>query len=160
MTWDNFKQQVEMAQGYAVVMLTDRFIVDRYPLSTENEQLLGAVFEQKLLDMRVFNESMEYRLFRTDAGKEFKFSSLPDEGREFFDDFHYLDIDEKRSEETFRRDGTVRATGGGYYRLPLEDYHNAKVIIRNYVDYDENSGQAYIKAWRLAGFKTDAGREV
>ena len=153
MTWENYKDQIKMSEGYAVIMLTDNFIVDRYPLSVKNEQLLEASVEQKLLDMRVFNEKIEYRLFRTDAGKEFKFCLLSDEKREFFDDFHYLDIDDKRSEETFKKDGTVWATGGGYYGLPLEDYHNAKVIVRNYVGYDEDTGQAYVKAWRLAGFK-------
>lgn len=152
MTWEDFKQQIEMSEGYAVIMLTDSFIVDRYPLSSENEKLLEEALDQKLLDMRIFNENIEYRLFRTDAGKEFRISRLSDEGRDFFDESQYLDVDDKRSEESFKRDGIVRATGGGYYRLPLESYRNAKVIIRNYVDYDENSGQAYVKAWRLAGF--------
>lgn len=155
MTWGSFKQQIKMTEGYAVIMLTDRFIVDRYPLSSENEGLLGNSAEHKLLDIRVFNESIEYRLFRSDVGKEFRFVCLSDENREFFDDSHYLDIDEKRSAETFMKDGTVRATGGGFYKLPLEDYHNVKVVIRNYVDYDEDSGQAYIESWRLTGFKTE-----
>lgn len=154
-TWGSFKQQIEIAEGYAVIMHTEHFIVDRFPLSSENERLMEDSAEQKLLDIRVFNESIEYRLFRPDVGKEFRFVCLSDENREFFDDSHYLDIDEKCSAETFMKDGTVGATGGGFYKLPLEDYHNVKVVIRNYVDYDADSGQAYIESWRLTGFKTE-----
>ena len=153
MTWEAWKQKVRITDGYAVLMLTDRFLVDRYPLSDDTERLIESFFEQKLLDMRVFDQSVEYRIFRTDAGGDFRFRVLPDEGEEYFDESQYLDIDEPRSKESFEQGKEVRATGGGSYHLPLEYYQDAKVIVRNYIAYDENSGQAYIRDWRLAGFE-------
>ena len=71
--WSVWKSKIEMEKGYAVMMFTDRFEVDGYPLSPECEQMLASGFEDKLLDMRVFNEEKEYRIFRGDAGRDFHF---------------------------------------------------------------------------------------
>ena len=57
----------------------------------------------------------------------------------------------------FKAGHMVRATGGGIYHLPLETMNNAKVEIRNYVGYDEETGQAYLKDWRLRRFFVEKG---
>lgn len=142
----------EMKRGYAVMMLTDRFLVDEWPISEENDQLLEKDFESKLLDMRIFNESMEFRIFRSDIGKDFHYCTLADEPHsQYFDEAQYLDIDDKYSKEN----GMVQTTGGGKYNLPLQKYRNAKVVIRNYIEYDKDNGQAYIKNWRLLKFEEE-----
>lgn len=158
-TWDEWKQKIEIKNGYAVMMFTDRFEVEVYPFSKQIEKHLMECFEDKLLDLRVFNENAEYRIFRGDAGKAFRFRIQDDTGEEYYDDEQYLDIDEARSLESFQKGKIVRATGGGYYKLPLETFYGAKVRLRNYLAYEEDSGQAYIKDWRLLGFYLETGEE-
>ena len=153
--WEEWKEKIEIENGYAMLMYTDRFDLDRYPLSEETEKYLSKNLEVKLLDMRIFNKKSEFRLFRGDVGRDLKCRVCKDEGRDFYEDEQYLDIDDIRSGKCFEKEGVVRATGGGYYRLPLESYKDVKVIIKNYVDYDKETGQAYIKDWRLAGFVTE-----
>lgn len=152
--WNQWRDEIlsSISGGYAVMMFTDRFEVDIWPLAEQNEERLEKEMSQKLLDMRVFCESAEYRIFRSFVGAEFVAAYSRDEGQEYYDDEQYLDIDEKESAKTFGQAQMVRAMGGGYYRLPLESYRRMKVRIRNYVAYDEASGQAYIKGWRLVGF--------
>lgn len=163
--WEEYKgkieQEMEEKDGYAIIMFTDRFEVDKYPLSEERKKDLEQNFGQKLVDMRVFNEECECRIFRGDAGKKFHWRVRKDvkknqsDGRsseQYFDDEQYLDIDEIKSKRSFKEEGKVYATGGGAYRIPVKSYDevkNAKLIIRNYLEYEEETGQAYIKDWRL-----------
>ena len=132
---------------YAIVTYSDHFEV---VLATD----IVKVNVGKLLDIRTFNDRTEVRLYRDYIGNSFNqlvVISDEDEGfSDYYDDEQFLDIDRKRSLE--RDDGKLYATGGGVYSLPFRPTQDAKVIIRNYVDYDED-GQAFIKAWRVAGFK-------
>ena len=153
MSWEERKQEIGIATGYAVLMFTDQFVVDDYPLSGETEKLLREELDEKLLDMRIFDEKQEYRLFRADAGSGFHARTLREEGADCFEELHYLDIDAKRSAESFAQNRIVRATGGGLYRLPLKSYNDLCVIVKNHVAYDEETGAAYISDWRLAGFR-------
>lgn len=163
--WKEWKKKIEVEKGYAILLFTDRFQVDEWPLSKENEDGLEKDFDDKLLDMRVFCEEMESRIFRGDAGSDFFSRTAIDAGRDFYDDEQFLDIDETLSEKGENGFWKIRATGGGSYCLPVKAFvntkglladsiQNAKIRLRNYIDYDEKSGQAYIRDWRLCGFKS------
>ena len=48
--------------------------------------------------------------------------------------------------------GAVYATGGGKYPFPIEEYNDTKIRIRNYLEEDDDTGELYVKDWRLVGF--------
>lgn len=151
--WEEWKSKVQISSGYAVIMCTDCFEVMKYPLE-KTEKLLAESWSERLLDVRIFDSEKEYRLFRGDVGKSFSETILDDSLGDYFDDEQYLDIDIKRSAETYAENKKVKATGGGSYTLPLTEFQNAKLKIRNYLGYDER-GHAYVKAIRLTGFKKE-----
>ena len=72
-----------------------------------------------------------------------------------WDELQYLDIDDKRTKEAIEKGeipkGTVFATGGGKYPLPVEKYKNAKIIIRNYMGEDPDAGELFVEDWRMVG---------
>lgn len=142
----------KISKGFLFIMFTDEIWVEQLPLEDKKKARMKAK-EGVLLEARVFSESREDKLFRGDIGRAFLWRSIVDSGtQDCFDEEQYLDIDEKRSDELFAKEYKVRATGGGSYHLPLSDYREAKVRIRNYVDYYEETGQAYVKDWRLVEF--------
>lgn len=151
---DAFWKYVEkMTEGIIFAMLTDEIIFEKWPLAPREKEDFREK-EHKLLDVRVFNEKKEIRMFRGDIGRKLQGRVQDDEKEaadtiDFFDEEQYLDIDSVRSKELFRIKGKVAATGGGCYRLPLEGYADAKIKIRNYLEYYKPTGQAYIKDWRL-----------
>ncbi len=140
-------------EGFLFAMFTDHIDLKNWPVTVE-EQTAFDDKKDKLLDVRIFDETKEIRMFRGDVGKkEFFYRVIDDEQqkREYFDEEQYLDIDDQRSEKEFEKNRHVFATGGGRYPLPLSDYRNVKVCIRNYIAYYEETGQAYVRDWRLAG---------
>ena len=153
-TIEAFWQQAgAMEEGFLFAMLTDEIVWERWPLSLEEKEAFRKK-EGKLLDIRIFNEEKELRMFRGDIGRKFLGRILEDkkdslDEAECFDEEQYLDIDAKRSESLFFKEGKVKATGGGCYHLPLKRFENAKIKVRNYLGYYEETGQAYVKDWRL-----------
>lgn len=158
---DDFLKEVSNSfegseKAYAVMLFTDTFEVVDY--SEFGSMVDGKLNIEKLLDVRIFNEIEEYRLYRDYCGNDdYNYVHVSDEEMkkdkqtDVYDDEQYLDIDLKRTTEKLQADGYVLATGGGKYKFPIAIYGDMKIKIRNYVSYDEN-GQAYIKAWRLVGF--------
>ena len=153
-----FQEFLEKAEaikdGFLFAMFTDHIALETWPLEGEKKQQFREG-EGKLLEVRVFCEQKEVKLSRGDIGKAFFAPRVIDdtaEEREYFEEYQYLDIDEKRSKELFEQKKCVRATGGGIYHLPLENYKNAQLCIHNYFKYYTETGQAYISDWRLAGF--------
>ena len=117
---------------------------------------------QNGLEIRVFDEKREAKWFRTSIDKEFGFRPLYDDilkrdSLHIWDESQYLDIDDKRTKEAIKRgkiqEGTVFATGGGKYPLPLERYKDAKIKIRNYLGEDPDTGELYVEDWRLTGLE-------
>jgi len=108
--------------------------------------------ENKYLDIRIFNQDYEYRLFRPDFSSEAKYiEHIDDKDKEenvdYYDEFQFLDID-----ETYHKDnkGRVKSTGGGFYPLPCEgDISDLGLKIRNYVSYYKETGQAYVSDFRI-----------
>ena len=76
------------------------------------------------------------------------------EGVDFFDEVQLLDIDTKRSDKTY-------TTAGGSYYLPqyISDLDRAAIRIRHYFGVDEDSGQAFIKDYRLVSFESAKKRD-
>lgn len=115
------------------------------------------------LEIRIFDEKSEEKWFRASIEKEFKYRKITDEKKESdssnlyqWDEEQYLDIDEKRTEKA-RQEGSIEngkvfATGGGEYNLPIENYKNQKLKIRNYLGEDTETGALFVKDWRMVGF--------
>ncbi len=155
-TMEQFWQCADtMAEGFLFAMFTDEIVWESWPLTSEKRENFRKK-EGKLLDVRIFNKEKEVRMFRGDIGRKLQGRSIDDgkdilKQQEYFDEEQYLDIDDKRSEEVFAREKKVVATGGGCYSLPLPGFVDAKVRLRNYLGYYEETGQVYVRDWRLMG---------
>lgn len=149
----------ENCQGsiYVMACFTDSFELDIYNKTLlEDSGLLGSK-KELLLDLRIFDKKRELRFVRGSIARDFQMVYLDDsdyQDTDVMENEQLLDIDIARTEKErcFEQDGMVKATGGGYYKLPFTGYQDIKVVIKNYIAYDEN-GCAYVKAWRLAGFR-------
>lgn len=154
----------EIKDGFLFAMLTDEIVWERWPLASDQQQDLQRK-ERKFLDIRLFNEKQEIHMAWSDAERKFLGRLIEDAEEAFdcpdyFDEEQYLDIDSLRSQELFDREQRVYATGGGCYKLPVSDFHDVKIRIRNYLGYYEESGQAYVKDWRLTGLFQEKRRQA
>ena len=143
----------EIESGYIIAALTDRYIVEKWPLSKEYHADENHIDENHVLEIRIFNDVAENRLVRGDISESFCFRRIDDrkDNRDRYDEWQYLDIDEK----AVPQNGYVRATGGGRYHLPLRSTRNARVLIRCYLGRYEETGQARVEDWRVVGFQCD-----
>lgn len=140
--------------GYMIVQCTNRLIVGR--LSDEIDWKEVAEYG---LDIRIFDKNREFRFFRGTIADEYV-RREKDDGKEhllpedYYDEEQFLDIDEKRGYKASRNGVEVHAIGGGVYRIPLEGnkIRDAKIKIRNYVKYEEDTGRAYVTDWRCVEF--------
>ena len=136
---------------YVYAIHTDSFFCSTKPNIKSNH----------LLELRIFTENDELKLYRSNIGTDFSWRYIDDndfentlsgETNEFlkvfknrvFDEEHYLDIDTTKSQGTH-----YTTTGGGEYTLPLENAE--KVKIRNYLEYDKN-GIVFVSDFRIVGF--------
>lgn len=111
-----------------------------------------------LMELRIFSEESEFRIFRYDLGSDFFWRYIDDtsfrqalsqEDDEFlkdfnnriFDEIHLLDCDREKSHgySYFTR-------AGAEYSLPAENAE--KIMIRNYLDYDKN-GMLSVNDFRI-----------
>lgn len=163
---------------YILVMSTDQFEIlksdDSFNLQEKAEK---KDWYQKALEIRVFNKDEEHKWFRCSIDKLFSYRVIKDEKtpneEEYWDEYQYLDIDLKKSKAM--SGDFVCATGGGVYRLPLSELQDlekttsakeileekkekvlkdVKIRVRNYLDYEESTGQLYISDWRVVELKT------
>ena len=154
---------------YCVAMTTDSF-------KCGTLALLHKIEYSKLLELRVFNESHEIKAVRGSIGKDFQVRDSKDYnevesqeaaksekpkkpaaepaayGVQF--ERHYLDRDEKRSGQNHKDEGEqgflYRATGGGSYYLPENDFERVK--IENFYKEDKETGILYPFDYRIVGF--------
>ena len=143
------KAKETVFEGWIIVALTDDYIVDRFPISAEKLK----DNDDKVLEIRVFNQQREELLSRADIGKEFMYKAIIDEGddrdtRDHYDEVQFLDIDTESSSK-HAESGKVTATGGGEYNLPLNKINDAGVRIRYYLEQYEETGQARVADWRV-----------
>lgn len=151
----DFNEAVSSMQaGYIVAMSTDEFDIQCIESETFNRSKLF----QKGLEIRMFHEKAEIKWFRTSIDKEWKCRVISDEQlKEFFeywDEYQYLDIDTAKTKK-MAEFGVVYATGGGRYSLPIVNYENAKIKVRNYLKYEEDTNQLHVSDWRLVGFEEE-----
>jgi len=115
--------------------------------------------DEKLLELRLFDEFGEYRAYRTSVDGSFKERIISDtEGESeyadfFYDEMQYLDIDMAKSNDCVKK-----TTGGGQYHIPPEAEGKDMLVIRYYCRFDSN-GIAHICDWRLCGFKSSSCRK-
>lgn len=139
-----------ITDGWMIAALTDEYNVEKWPV--HSDYFSGK--ENKVLEIRVFGKLGELKISRSDIGKEFHYRDIFDEGekadtRDHYDEIQYLDIDEKINIDS---DGKVTTTGGGTYKLPLSNIHDARIRIRYYFGKYEETGQARIEDWRVVEF--------
>ena len=153
--FEELKDRCAGMKGFLAAAYTDKYEIGCWP---QDETELD---EDKLLEIRVFNQDREVKFFRADLSKEFRMREIDDtvsgiqNGRdytEYMDECQYLDIDTVRSEKRFAESHEVITTGGGRFFLPAENMKDAKVIIRSYFEKDSKFGQARIFDWRVVGF--------
>ena len=157
---DCFEQCKDMT-GYIFAAFTDKIRCDKWPLD-EDLQKEYTDDEPRLLEMRIFSEDTECKLFRGDIGRDFSFRKISETGNEvnaepedFFDELQYLDIDTKNEKMKLNGDTTtVFATGGGRYDLPItgNSLDFAVLKARHYIGRYPETGKAYICDWRCVGF--------
>lgn len=148
-----------VGQGYVVVMLTDKFDIQR----VECAEFKCEKLFRNALEIRMFNKEREIKWFRTSIDKELQRRERIDveEGDSFewngakhyyayWDEYQYLDIDDTKNCDWHQK--IVYATGGGRYPLPIDNYKDAQVQVRNYLSYEEETNQVYITDWRLVDF--------
>ena len=143
-----------LENAWIIAALTDQYIVDQ-----KSETCLRTLEEnaEKVLEIRIFNNECEYKLFRTDIGKPFTCRVIKEEdiekeiieGNNFFDENHYLDIDNTKPLDT---EGRVTTTGGGKYKLPIDIKSRPTIRVRYYLGKYPESGQARIEDWRIIEF--------
>ena len=133
---------------------------DKFDIGIWNENTIENT--SKLLELRVFDNKKEWKLFRSDLGKDF-YSRYEDdtgknEGVDYFDEIQLLDIDITRSSKDSRQ---IYTTAGGRYNLPkdISDLDRAAIRVRHYFGVDNESGQAFIRDYRLVDFESAKKRD-
>lgn len=137
-----FRYLSDCPYKYRLAIFTDRadFVSD---ISSVNN----------LLEVRVFDESGEFRAYRDLIGKDFKCreiiekteSDIPETS---FEENHYLDIDTKF---TFADETEKQTTGGGRFHLPEDVKDKTMIKVRYYYRFN-SEGLAQKCDWRLVGF--------
>ena len=145
-SWNEAKQKITFDKGYVLAVFTDKVIISHFPLSQEKENDFNESYFDKILDCRIFNKDGEYRWFRADSGSKLHFRYLAGSDN-CIDRYQFLDIDTTKSFPG----GTIYATEGGRYELPVEKLDDAKLLIREYLQYDK-SGNARVYDWRIVDF--------
>lgn len=146
-SWEELITSAEdIESGYIFAMFTDSLMFEKC-----NEESIDRLNgeKDKLLDVRVFSEYIEYRAFRDNIGEDTFFYRVSDDSLEHYDERQYLDIDTKRSNVEGNGSYAVWSTGGGRYNMPVKWNENSMIVIRNYVEYYPETGQAYVSDWRL-----------
>lgn len=149
-------------EGYCIIQTTDKYVIDYWNTDTQTKYIGES--DSDLIEARIFNETCEYKLFRSHIGEAYAFRKIvsEDEGEggkygDYYDQKQFLDIDSSRSKKESSLIQLVFPTGSSRaYMLPVKDYNEkAAVTIRYYIDRYEDSGQARVFDWRVV--KIDGG---
>ena len=99
-----------------------------------------------LLEARIFTKEKELKIMRPTIADEFRYRIIDDSKMksDYIEERQYLDIDETKTKGFH-----YTATGGGKYKLTVENAE--KIVIRNYISYDEQ-GIAQITDFRLVEY--------
>ena len=134
---------------------------DKFDIGIWNKNVIENT--NRLLELRVFDKDKEWKLFRSDIGKDFsyRFQGEEDnkgEGLDYFDEVQLLDIDITKSSKGKKM---MCTTAGGKYNLPkdISDLDRAAIRVRHYFGVDNESGQAFIRDYRLVDFESAKKRD-
>lgn len=141
--------QTKDMNGYVIAAYTDAYVIDDWNPDMK-------INEKKLLDLRVFSEKKEVRLFRSSIGKGFHLSVLKDdENTEHYDQVQILDIAEAVMDEEAGKVKIDTISSGSYYMpASIDGMKNPGIRIRYYFGKYPGSERAYIKNWRCVGFES------
>ena len=148
--------------GYIFAMLTDRIEFQK----TEGENLNRELLFRKGLEIRIFHEMGEAKWFRASIDRALRFRMRRDDEKLladpplWWDEKQYLDIDDSRTKSSLKEEGCAWATGAGRYPLPLQNYKNVKIRIRNYLKEDPDTGALSIEDWRLVSLIEGEGEDA
>lgn len=148
-------------KGYYVAALTDEYRIGLWPIEDgfDIEKC-----EEKILELRIFNTSVEYKWCRGSIGEDFAFRKLADGSDDYEEaivEKQLLDIDMTKT-KIGDLPGMVRMSKGGSFYCPLDSTSFAggrkpcviiKYYIPKYKDDDSSTVHAYVKDWRLSGFE-------
>lgn len=162
---NDVEQVLNEVNGYFLNATDSIFFVaqytDKFDIGIWNKNVIENT--NKLLELRVFDKDKEWKLFRSDIGKDFsyRFQGEEDnkgEGVDYFDEIQLLDIDITISSKDSRE---MYTTAGGKYKLPkdISDLDRAAIRVRHYFGVDNESGQAFIRDYRLVDFDSAKKRD-
>lgn len=154
--------QVQIVDGLYLAYYTSSVVCGTYKDTVCTPPIADV---NHLLELRVFNETSEFRAVRSDIGKAFLCRTADDlffqtqlTGKDFeeqfknriFKEIHFLDIDSTRTKAA-ENGTTFFSTGGGEYTLPTT-MDICKVQMQSYINYSEETGNALIVDWRVVKF--------
>ena len=148
--------------GYIFAMLTDRIEFQK----TKGEKLNREPLFRKGLEIRIFHEKGEAKWFRASMDRALRFRMRLDDEQLladpalWWDEKQYLDIDDSKTISSLKEEGYAWATGAGRYPLPLQNYKNAKIQIRNYLKEDPDTGALSVEDWRLVSLIEGEGEDA
>ena len=143
-----------------IAVLTDQVICGIYKGRGLFETMNGPIqdMDEKLLELRIFNDQEEFRAFRPYRDMDFKcrYINDRDETKPYFDEVHYLDQDSNKTKPAAEGYTSFVTTGGGTYILP-GDAGIRKVMVRTYLEESEETNGIQIPGdWRIIGFAKDS----
>lgn len=161
---NDVEQVLNDVNGYFLNATDSIFFVaqytDKFDIGIWNENIIKNT--NKLLELRVFDNKKEWKLFRSDLGKDF-YSRYEDdtgkkEGVDYFDEVQLLDIDTSKE---YKKSELMKTTAGGEYNLPkdISELDRAAIRVRHYFGVDNESGQAFIRDYRLVDFESAKKRD-
>lgn len=132
--------------GTAMLIYTDKFCCRIFDGNIDDVN--------HLLEIRIFNEKMEFKAIRPNIGKDFVWRELSDNNTYagYYDEVQYLDIDDTKTKET-----EYSFTGGGTYEMPESGYERA--VIRHYYKYDDDGLEEYVDE-RIVRFEPTKKGEI
>ena len=150
-TWSELLTQIppELKQSSAmyIAVLTDTFLCGRC-----DESACAALDFSKLLEIRVFDESAEYRAYRDYAAGSFYARVLSDDcGLKAFEEIHLLDQDKTKTQTLPNGKTRFYTMSGGFYDLPVGADTN-RVKVRTYLRPSQENGIEVQADWRIVGF--------
>lgn len=159
---DFFREAESADNGNVIALFTDEVYVDDWN-AKKRETVKTKIQERKdsLLELRIFDENREVKLFRSEinTGSKISIRVIDDNNsgyEDYYDENQFLDIDTTSISDS---DGmwNIQATGGGNYYLPqsVGEIGDLTLKVRHYISKYPHSGKAYVMDWRCVGFEKE-----
>lgn len=159
---DFFKKAESADNGNVIALFTDEIYIDDWN-SGNRDTVKTKIQDRKdsLLELRVFDENREVKLFRADisTGSEIGLRVIENDNsgyEDYYDENQFLDIDTTNISDSDVM-WNIYSTGGGHYYLPksVGDIGELTLKVRHYISKYPHSGKAYVSDWRCVGFEKE-----